>query len=201
MVTRAKLRKRQAFQGEKEALKEKVHNEKFLLETRKDKMESEMEAFEIRAEIEEMDAEEEAYAQLEAEEASQKTHAPPATTTMPLVATTVPPTALSLPPPLSAAAETTLQQQTQNVSGLEFVSETNMRESASPRAVAGGAIPKRPPPGLQPLAAGNAHVSSVTDNIRVPPASYAEVAYRGTNTTRPCMRSPCPGLPQDTIKG
>ena len=153
-----------------------------MMETRKQKMDHEMQAFELRAKIEEADAEDEAYAQVKAEEAGQKTPAPPATTTMPLATTTVPPTALSLPLPLSAAAETTLQQQTQNVSSLEFVSETYMRESASPRAVAGGAIPKRPPPGLQPLAAGNAHVSSDTDNIRVLPASYAEVAYRGTST-------------------
>ena len=69
--------------------------------------------------------------------------------------TTAPPTALSLPPPLSAAAENATQRQMQNVSGLEFVSDSNIRESVSPRAVAGGAISKRPPPGLQPLAAGN----------------------------------------------
>ena len=122
------------------------------METRKQRIDHEMEAFEVRAEREEADVEDEAYTQVEAEEAGQKTPAPPATTTMPPATTTAPPVALSLPPPLSAAAETTLQQQMENVSGLEFVSEPYMRESVSPREVAGGAIPKRPPPGLQPLA-------------------------------------------------
>ena len=95
------------------------------------------------------DAEDEAINQVEDEEAGKINPAPPAATT-----TTAPPTALSLPPPLSAAAENATQQQTQEASGLKLVSEPYMRESESSRAVAGGAIPKRPPPGLQLPAAG-----------------------------------------------
>ena len=170
---RAKIRAKHAAM----AKQEEIADEERLLNLSRDRVQAKRKAFDVEIEMNMADAEDEAINQVEDEEAGRINPAPPAATT-----TTVPPAALSLPPPLSAAAENATQQQTQEASGLKLVSEPYMRESESSRAVAGGAIPKRPPPGLQLPAAGIVHSSAILDISRAPSASYAGVGVRGVDT-------------------
>ena len=221
-ANREKRKVRKAAQGKQRALKEKelqtkqrlldadqsIRQKQFDLEKQKEQLQlekeqreqdmmEEKEELQLDIEIAEAEAEEAAITRIDGGEATQSTSAQPLITTA-TTTTTAPPAALSLPPPLSAAAEITSQRQTQEVSGIKFVSNSYVRENSYSRAVAGGAIPKRPPPGIQLPAAGIAPVSgiitSAMDNLREPSASCARVGVRGVDTAVLDTVQPSPAL-------
>ena len=148
---RATARVKQALLKERHALEIRGDESKREKEEQSKRMKREMEAFEVKAAIMILDAEDDAINTVEAE-AGRATHAPPATPATMAPISLAPPSTPAMPP-----------------------------HSTVPTQVAtGGAIPKRPRPGL-PSPPATSVVNNL-DNLRAPSASHTGVGARGADT-------------------
>ena len=150
---RATTRLKQALLHEKHAMDADEDEEEAERLLRDRRRQRKREAFEAKSARMLIEAEDDAINKVEAEEAGQANAAPPATP-----ATTTP---ISLAPPSTPAMP--------------------LHTTVSAQLATGGAIPKRPPPGLP-----SPPVTSVLDNLdnlRAPSASYTGVGARGADTT------------------
>ena len=176
-ANRATARVTQALLSERHALKAKA-----------EQSQRDVEAFEAKANVMLLDAEDKAINTVEAEEQGQAIHAPPktpVTTALPSLVTTSAPVMPPPPPPAdvfvtptsAAAAKISMpQQQLLNQSGIKFVSDCYVE---SDMAAASGAIPKRPPPGLQ---APPTYITSAQDIAMAPSAFQAGVGSYDAGT-------------------